>query len=81
MCFEHLAEAGFIVSTDYSGKQSPECVMLFLEAAWRQAGFKIPSQLWRFYRACDKAAILPEYHGVERHFRAHLCRHLRSAAA
>ena len=57
MCLEHLAEAGFIVSTDYSGKQSPEFVMLFLEAAWRQAGFKIPSQLWRFYRACDKAAI------------------------
>jgi hypothetical protein len=30
---EHLCEGDFIVATDYSGKQSPEFTMMYLEAA------------------------------------------------
>ena len=33
---EHLCEGGFTVSTDYSGKQSPEFTMMYLEVVYRE---------------------------------------------
>jgi hypothetical protein len=54
---EDLVQSGLVITTDYSGKQSPEYVLQVLERQMRTEGVQLPEALLNFHRCCDISKV------------------------
>ncbi len=54
---ESIMADGVVVSTDYSGQQTPEFVLRYVWNACAEQGIQMPRHSLRFYRACDVSRV------------------------